>query len=64
MSQEGGPMILAWASRTKNIALRDICNPDEHTKPLGKNAVNIWKEINEITVEEVKKAISKSLDSP
>lgn len=61
MSQEGGPMIMAWASKTNTISIRDVCNPDEHTKPLGKNAINIYNDINKITVKEVKEAISRSL---
>jgi len=61
MSQEGGPMALAWASETKSLALRADHNTYEHTKPLGRNAEEIYRKINDISVEEVKKIISKYL---
>jgi len=57
IAHDGGPMHLAWAGRSKLLALFPGYLAIEYYKPLGKNSRIIDKPIKTIKVEEVKKEI-------
>lgn len=66
IAQDGGPMHIAGASKTRLIALLPRFIPElgrEKFAPLGNNSVVLWadKNMDSINIEDVKKAIEKML---
>jgi len=61
IAPDGGPMHLAWASKTRVIAimLKDLTI--ENIKPLGKNSAMVIGDMDRITVKEVENKINKML---
>lgn len=69
ISQDSGPMHLAWTAKAPLIALisgymyrpKDL-NKLNYLHPLGKNAHTIYKDMDKITVEDVKEKIDLLLE--
>ncbi|MBU0761302.1 MAG: hypothetical protein KJ600_05655 [Nanoarchaeota archaeon] len=61
IAPDGGPMHLAWAAKTKLIALIPKYLSLEHMGPLNKNSHVIYSEISEIKTDEIKKLIDNIL---
>ena len=59
IAPDGGPMHIAWTAKTNLIAIIPKYLNLNNISPLGKKSKVIHKEINKITVEEVKKEIKR-----